>query len=317
VAAPAVTVDITRRPWEARRASAGFWSDAWWRLRHDPTTMIALSMILVLVVLALGADLLSDNFFHWSFSRQDLTQSYRKPTLDDPAFWMGADNLGRSQIVRLLYGARVSLFVGFFGMLVLITIGVTMGLTAGYFRGKWDDFVVWLVSTLNSIPTFFLLLIIGFMFRLDAIVLPLFLGALGWLGICNLTRGQTFALRERDYVTAARTIGAANSRIIFRHIFPNVIPLIIVIAMIDVGGLILQESALSFLGFGIQPPQPSWGNMLSDAPNFYFRGAHLIYFPGIFISITVLCAYLIGDGLRDALDPRLRGSFASGGRARR
>ena len=316
MASPAIAADLTVHPFEARRVSAGFWSDAWWRLRHDPTTMIALTVILVLVVLALGADLLADNVFHWSFSRQDLTQTYRKPTLDDPAFWMGADNLGRSQIVRLLYGARVSLFVGFFGMLVLMTIGVTMGLTSGYFRGKWDDFVVWLVSTLNSIPTFFLLLIIGFMFRLDAIVLPLFLGALGWLGICNLTRGQTFSLRERDYVTAARTIGATNTRIISRHIFPNVIPLIIVIAMIDVGGLILQESALSFLGFGIQPPQPSWGNMLSDAPNFYFRGAHLIYFPGIFISVTVLCAYLIGDGLRDALDPRLRGSFSAGGRAR-
>ncbi|MBI2325019.1 MAG: ABC transporter permease [Chloroflexi bacterium] len=311
MAAPAIAARGIVRTSEARRAGAGFWSDAWWRLRHDPTTMIAISVIVLLVVLAASADLLADNFFKWSFSRQDLTQSYRKPTLDDPAFWFGADNLGRSQIVRLLYGARVSLFVGFFGMLVTMTIGVTMGVTSGYFRGKWDDVVVWLVSTLNSIPTFFLLLIIGFMFRLNAIVLPLFLGALGWLGICNLARGQTFSLRERDYVTAARTIGASHTRIMFRHIFPNVIPLLIVIAMIDVGGLILTESALSFLGFGIQPPQPSWGNMLSDAPQFYFRGAHLIYFPGILISITVLCAYLIGDGLRDALDPRLRGSFSA------
>ena len=317
MASPAITAEAIARPWAERRAAASFWSDAWWRLRRDPTTMIALSVLLLLVLLAIGADLLSDNVFHWSFSRQDLTQSYRKPTLDDPAFWMGADNLGRSQIVRLLYGARVSLFVGFFGMLVTMTIGVTMGVTSGYFRGKWDDFVVWLVSTINSIPIFFLLLIIGFMFRLNAIVLPLFLGAIGWLGICNLTRGQTFALRERDYVTAARTIGASNTRIMFRHIFPNVIPLIIVIAMLDVGGLILTESALSFLGFGIQPPQPSWGNMLSDAPSFYFRGAHLIYFPGLLISVTVLCTYLIGDGLRDALDPRLRGSFSAGGRARR
>jgi peptide/nickel transport system permease protein len=141
-------------------------------------------------------------------------------------------------------------------------------------------------------------------------VLPFFLGLLGWTGICNLTRGQTFALRERDYVIAARTVGASNTRIMFRHILPNVIPLIIVIAMIDVGGLILTESALSFLGFGIQPPTPSWGNMLSDAPQFYFRGPHLIVFPGILITVTVLCAYLIGDGLRDAFDPRLRGSIA-------
>jgi len=317
VASPAVAVEATVRLGEERRASASFWSDAWWRIRHDPTTMAAIAILLVMVVLAVSADVLADNFFNWSFSRQDLTQSYRKPTLDDPAFWMGADNLGRSQIVRLLYGARVSLFVGFFGMAVTMTLGVVMGVTAGYFRGKWDDFVVWLVSTLNSIPLFFLFLIIGFMFRLNAVVLPLFLGAFGWFSICNFARGQTFALRERDYVTAARTIGASNVRIMSRHIFPNVIPLLIVLAMLDVGGLILTESALSFLGFGIQPPQPSWGNMLSDAPNFYFRGSHLIYFPGILISLTVLCTYLIGDGLRDALDPRLRGSFSAGGAARR
>jgi peptide/nickel transport system permease protein len=304
MAAPAV------QPWEGRRASAGFWSDAWWRLRHDPTTMIALGVLILLVVLALSADLLADHFFKWSFAKQSLAQAYRKPTLEDPAFWMGADNLGRSQIVRLLYGARISLFVGFFGMIVTMSIGVLMGLTAGYFRGKWDDFVVWLVSTLTSIPLLYLFLIIGLLFRLDAFILPLFLGAFGWFGICNLARGQTFALRERDYVTAARTIGASDRRIIAQHVFPNVIPLLIVIAMIDVGGIILTESALSFLGFGIQPPQPSWGNMLSDAPQFYFRGPHLIFFPGILISVTVLCCYLVGDGLRDALDPRLRGATA-------
>ncbi len=311
MAVPALAADATTPPAESRRSTAGIWSDAWWRLRHDPTTMIALGMLVLLVVLALAADVLAENFFNWSFSKQNLAEAYRKPALEDPAFWMGADNLGRSQIVRLLYGARVSLFVGFFGMFVTMTLGVIMGVTAGYFRGKWDDFVVWIVSTLSSIPLFFLFLIIGFMFRLNAVVLPLFLGAFGWFNICNFARGQTFALRERDYVTAARTVGASNARIMFRHIFPNVIPLLIVLAMLDVGGLILTESALSFLGFGIQPPQPSWGNMLSDAPQFYFRGAHLIYFPGILISITVLCCYLIGDGLRDALDPRLRGSFSS------
>ncbi len=316
MAAPSIAAEIALQPSEQRRATAGFWSDAWWRLRHDPTTMIAIGALLLLVLISVGADLLADNFFHWSFSRQDLTQAFRKPTLDDPAFWLGADNLGRSQIVRLLYGGRVSLFVGIFGMAVLMSIGVLIGLTAGYFRGAWDDLVVWLVSTLNSIPTFFLLLIIGALFRLDAVVLPIFIGLISWPGISNLARGQTFGLREREYVTAARTIGASNSRIIGRHILPNVIPLLIVIAMIDVGNIILTESGLSFLGFGIQLPQPSWGNMLSGAREFYFRGAHLIYPPGALISITVLCTYLIGDGLRDALDPRLRGSVTGGVRRR-
>ena len=156
MSSPAVAVDIRAISLESRRASAGFWSDAWWRLRHDPTTMVAIGALLVLVAISIGADLLAEGFFGWSFSRQELTQAYRQPTLDDPAFWLGADNLGRSQIVRLMYGGRVSLFVGFFGMAVLMTIGLFLGLTSGYFRGWWDDVVVWLVSTLNSIPTLFL-----------------------------------------------------------------------------------------------------------------------------------------------------------------
>jgi len=310
-----MTAEAVARTWEQRQATAGFWADAWWRLRHDPTTMVAFGVLATFVIIAIGADVLAENVFLTSFSKQDLLSSYRKPTLEDPAVWLGADNLGRSQIVRLLYGGRVSLFVGVFGMIITMTIGVAIGLSAGYFKGWWDDVVVWLVSTLASIPLIYLFIIVGMLFRLDAIVLPLFLGLFGWLGIANLSRGQTFALRERDYVTAARTIGASNARIMFRHIFPNLVPLMIVIAMLDVGGNILAESALSFLGFGIQPPTPSWGNMLSGATEFYYRGAHLIYAPGILISITVLCMYLIGDGLRDALDPRLRGSVA--GRRRR
>jgi peptide/nickel transport system permease protein len=135
----------------------------------------------------------------------------------------------------------------------------------------------------------------------------LFLGLLGWLGVANLTRGQTFALREREFVVAARAIGATPLRVMLRHIFPNVLPLIVVIAMIDVAALILAESALSYLGFGIQPPVPSWGNMLSGATQHLSRGPWLVYAPGVAITVTVLCLYLIGDGLRDALDPRLRG----------
>jgi peptide/nickel transport system permease protein len=161
------------------------------------------------------------------------------------------------------------------------------------------------------------LLIVGFLFRLDPFSLAVFIGALGWTGITNLSRGQTFALRERVFVVAARTIGAPPLRIIVRHIFPNILPLLIVIGMIDVAGVILAESALSYLGFGIQPPVPSWGNMLTSASQFFTRGPWLVYPPGVAITITVLCLYLIGDGLRDALDPRLRGSVSGGARTSR
>lgn len=188
----------------------------------------------------------------------------------------------------------------------------TVGMTAGYFGGWWDDVSVWAITTIDSVPLIYLLIMIGLYFRLDALTLSAFIVGIAWLGAANLARGQTIALRDREYVTAARAIGTPAGGIIMRHIMPNVFPIMIVVLMLAVGGTILAESAISFLGFGIQPPQPSWGNMLSGATQFYFRGPHLIILPGVAIAITVLCVVLIGDGLRDALDPRLRGTMTSG-----
>src|SRR3989442_12866415 len=259
-------------PADLRRVSASFWSDALWRLRHDPTTMAAFAVLFALAVLAIGADFPADNVFAWSFSKQDILNSYGTPNIDQAAMWLGSDQLGRSQIVRLLYGARVSLFIGVFGAVVSLVIGVGLGISAGYFRGWWDDVIVWLVSTLNGIPTLYLLLIVGFLFRLDYISLAVFIGALGWTFITNQARGQTFSLREREFVTAARTVGASPRRIIIRHVFPNVLPLLVVIAMIDVAGGILAESGLSFLRFRVQPPVPSWGHMLNRASQVFTPG---------------------------------------------
>jgi peptide/nickel transport system permease protein len=305
--AAAGTIELGIAPKEAR-PYAGFWSDAWDRIRKDRPTLIAMAVLGVLVILAISADLLADHFFHWSFTKQDILNNYEPPNPSDPAMWLGSDQLGRSQIVRLLYAGRVSLFIGTFGAAVSLVVGVAIGISAGYFRGWWDDVVVWIITTLGSIPTLFLLIIVGALFRLPPPILAVFLGLLGWLGIANLSRGQTFVLREREYVVAARAIGARPGRVMFRHIFPNLLPLMIILAMSDIGNLILAESALSYLGFGIQPPTPSWGNMLTGASLFISKGPWLVYPPGAIIFVTVLCLYLIGDGLRDALDPRLRGS---------
>ncbi len=299
----------------ADHGSASIWSDALWRIRHDPTTLVALAILGVLVVASASADLLTEHLFRTTYSAQDFSLSYRGPSLDEPKLWLGTDTLGRSEIVRLLHGGRVSLFVGAFGSLVALTIGMAVGMTAGYFRGWWDDVAVWLITTIESVPLIYLLIMIGLYFKLDAISLTVFLGSVAWLGAANLARGQTIALREREYVTAARTTGAGPLRILLRHVLPNILPLMIVVLMLGVGGIILAESAISFLGFGIQPPQPSWGNMLSGSTSFYFRGPHLIVFPGLAITITVLCVFLIGDGLRDALDPRLRGTESVSGRS--
>ena len=306
--ATAELANTSSAPVEQRRASAGLWSDAAYRLRHDPTTLTALFVLGLLVAISLLADVLAENVFHRTLSQVSILDNYTPPTRDDPALWLGSDDLGRSQIVRLIYGGRVSLAIGTFGAVVSMVIGVGLGISAGYFRGWWDDIVQWIVNTLANIPTLFLLLIIAALFQLNPISLTILLGLLGWLGICLQARGLTFALREREFTLAARTIGATPFRIMLRHLFPNILPLMIVIGMIDIGSLILSESALSFLGFGIQPPTPSWGNMLTNATQFATRGQWLIYPPGAMIFITVLCLYLVGDGLRDALDPRLRGA---------
>ncbi len=291
-----------------RRTYAGLWSDAWWRLRHDRVTIVAFAMIAILVVLSLAADLLAENMFQMKFEEQSLLKAYAQPTFDPPGYLLGADEIGRSQVVRLLYGGRVSLAVAFLATLINLTIGISVGLSAGYFRGVWDDIVTWFITTLNSIPTLYLLLIFAGLFSPSPATLIFVLGILIWTGIALFVRGQTFALREREFVTAARTIGASQVRIMARHILPNVLPLIFILAAIDAGGIILIESALSYLGLGINPPTPSWGNMLTNAAAYFVRAWWLVVSPGVMIFLTVLSLYLIGDGLRDALDPRLRGT---------
>lgn len=288
------------------RPSRSLWSNAWWKLRHDRLTILAFGMLALLTLLSLAADLLAQYVFQYSFEKQDLLHTYEKPTFATPAYLLGTDEIGRSQVVRLLYGGRISLAVGFVAALVNLTIGVAVGLAAGYFRGIIDDIVTLLVTTLQSIPTIFLLLIIAAIWTPGPVTLTVVIGALFWTGISLFVRGQTFALREREFITAARTIGARDRRIMLKHILPNILPLIFILAAIDVGGIILVESALSFLGLGILPPTPTWGNMLSTATQYFVRAPFLVFPPGIMIFVTVLCLYLIGDGLRDALDPRLK-----------
>ena len=238
------------------RPSRSLWSNAWWKIRHDRLTIAAFVVLIFLALLAAGADLLATNVFQYTFERQDLLHTYEKPALQPLAYLFGTDELGRSQVVRLLYGGRVSLSVGFVAALVNLTIGISLGLAAGYFRGVIDDVFTWFVTTLQSIPTIYLLLIIASIWQPGPVTLTVIIGALFWTGISLYCRGQTFALREREFVIAARTIGARDRRIMFNHILPNILPLIFVLAAIDIGGIILAESALSFLGLGILPPTP-------------------------------------------------------------
>ena len=288
------------------RASRSLWDNAWYKLRHDRLTIAAVVVLFLLALIAILAPVFADNVFHYKFEQQDLFHTYEKPSFNPPAYLLGTDEVGRSQVVRLLFGGQVSLFVGFVAALVNFVVGVPVGLAAGYFRGAFDDFITWLITTLNGIPQLYLLLIVAALWQPGPLTLIIIIGLLNWTGITLYVRGQTISLREREYVTSAHAIGATHVRVMFRHILPNVLPLIFVLAAIDVGAIVLLESALSFLGLGILPPTPSWGNMLTNGASYFVRAWWLVVSPGVMIFLTVLCLYLIGDGLRDALDPRLK-----------
>ena len=193
--------------------------------------------------------------------------------------------------------------IGFFGAVITLTIGMVLGITAGYFGGVIDDVLSWIIATLDSIPALFLLILISSVLSPTAESLVIVVALIGWTGTSRLVRGQTFSLRNLDYVLSARALGASVWRIMFVHIMPNLLSVVMISLASGIGGLILAESALSFLGLGVQPPQATWGNMLTKAQTFYVRGPHIVLMPGLLICVTVLWLYVVGDGLRDAFDP--------------
>ncbi len=273
------------------------------RLRRDRLTMIAISVILLLTFLAIMAPVISTQILGVDFAKANPVNAFLP--INSPGHILGTDDLGRDHLARLLYGGQVSLGIAFTAALLSIGIGVAMGVVTGFYGGVVDDLVIWLITTINSIPSLFLLLIISAVLSPGPFGLIMVLGLLGWTGTTRLVRGETLSLREREFVVSARALGASDRRIMFVHILPNLISIITIALAIDIGVLILVESGLSFLGFGIQPPIPSWGNMLTGAQTFMRRAPHLVFAPGLLILITVLCMYIIGDGIRDAFDPRM------------
>lgn len=289
---------------EMPKASRSLWGEAFKNLRRDKLTMFALSVLIVLTLACVFAPPLLENVLELNGNRTDVVNRYKLPGYKNNI--LGTDQLGRDQLVRLLYGGRVSLGVAYGASIMSITIGLIVGMFAGYYGGLVDDVVSWFVSTLSSIPSIFLLILVSVVFAPTAEVLIVLLGLLGWVGTCRLVRGEVLSLKEREFVVAARALGAPPSRIFVQHLFPNVVSLVIISLTIDAGTLILVESGLSYLGLGVRPPTPSWGNMLAESRKFLTTGTHLIVWPGIMIIIIVLCFFLVGDGLRDAVDPRKR-----------
>ncbi len=260
-------------------------------------------MFFFLCVVAITAPWISANVSHADPNRINLSVTYQAPGLEH---WFGTDEYGRDYFTRTMYAGQISLSIGFLFAAVSLTIGVVLGLAAGYYGGWVDDLLQAVINIINSIPTLPLLIILGSLIRLGWAELALLLAILGWTGASRQVRGLVLSIKQRDYVLAARTVGGSDLRIMFQHILPNVFSIILVIVGFDVAGAILTESGLSFLGFGVQPPTATWGNMLTNSLTYTTKDPWLVFFPGLAISLTVLSVFLLADGLRDAMDPRLK-----------
>lgn len=299
----ATASSLTQVEQRAAIRSEGYLQGAWRRLRRDRFSMAALVLFALICLISLAAPLISAHILHADPNRGRLTQKFQHP---NRAHWLGTDDFGRDVAARLLHAGRVSLSIGFGATAISLTIGVSLGLIAAYY-GRWaDDAINAAIQILNNIPGLFLFIMISVLFRPGVGGLTVIFGVLGWTGIARLVRFRVLTERRREYVDAATAIGVHPLRIMFRHILPNVSSIILVLAGTEIFGVILAEAGISYLGFGVQIPTASWGNMLSKSFDYFTQAPWLVVAPGVMVVLTVTCLYQLTDGLRDALDPRLK-----------
>ena len=291
-----------------RRPSRSLWSDAWRQFRRHRLAMLGVVVLALLLAMTLFGPLL----YRMPSDTIDYSQGLLGPSLQHP---FGTDDLGRDLLARAMIGGRVSMAVGVVAVLIAITLGTLIGAVAGYFGGRTDTALMRFTDLFLALPPLPFLLMVTYLFR-DPVkkvlgpevgtfmLIVAVIGILNWMALSRLVRASFLSVKQKEYIEAARCIGAGNRRIMLGHILPNTLSAVIVAATVGVGAAIITESALSFLGVGFPPDMPTWGRLLYDAQNFLDLAPHWAIFPGLLIFLTVLSINYIGDGLRDALDPR-------------
>lgn len=301
-------MDFLQATTTPRQAQSNFWLDSWRRFKRDRSAVFGSIVILITVLAVIFAPI----FYTTPIDKIDFLVSSAPPSWEHP---FGTDALGQDQLARILQGGRVSLTVGLASMLVAIFLGTIVGAIAGFYGGIVDGILMRITDLFLALPQLPLLLLVVYLFRESIkklagvelgvfILIVLLIGSLNWMSVARLVRANFLKLREMEFVSAARAIGAKPNRLIWVHLFPNVLSVIIVAATLAVGNAIIIESTLSFLGLGFPPDVPTWGRMLFDAKDYLETAPHMAIFPGMAIFLTVLSINYIGDGLRDAFDPK-------------
>jgi ABC-type dipeptide/oligopeptide/nickel transport system permease subunit len=276
-------------------------TEVWRRFRKNKLAVVGLVFIVLLILSATFAPLIAP----YGITEVSKPTLYRHPPTGD--HWFGTDRIGRDVFSRVLFGARVSLRIGFGASIIAIFIGVVIGAIAGFFGGWLDTFLMRITDVFLAIPYIILAVAIGAVFGRSENSVILILGVTGWLAITRIVRASFLSLKELEYVEAARALGYSRTRIVRKHILPNAMQPIIIYGTIEIGGIILAAAALGYLGIGVQSPSPEWGLQVSEAKGLLSAAPHILFFPGMAIFLTVLAFVFIGDGLRDALDPKMKG----------
>jgi len=270
------------------------------RFIRNRTAMIGVAILTTFILLAVFAPVVARE--NWDFL--DLMATKKPPSGEH---WFGTDIFGRDVFSRIVWGARISLAIGFVAAAVSVIIGAIWGAVAGYYAGSWLDVTMMRIAeAIDSIPVLILLVVVSSLITRSIWTVMLIIGITSWPGLAFLVRGQFLSLRERDFVQAAKALGAPDPRIIFRHVLPNVLAVIVVSATLRIGNAIIFESSLNFLGYGAPPPYPTWGEMLATGRDALREAPWIATVPGIFITLTVLAFNFVGDGLRDAIDPKMK-----------